>query len=297
LAVDFLKERARSDEKAPFLAMVGYTEVHRPFKQECYTPDDPAQVLLPAYLPDTPEVREDVADFHGLIHAADECVGELVKALDETGLAENTWVVFTTDHGAAFPRAKSTLYDPGIRTACIMRWPLGFEGGRTYSHLLSNVDMLPTLLEGAGVGAPENVEGRSFLPLLAGGDYEPRDCVYAEKTYHDIYDPMRAVRTERYKYIRSYEHRPWLPLPSDIRRSLSGRSMSAAYREPRDPGELYDLDTDPLEMTNLIGNPEYEEQHRQLAARLTAWQEETNDPILLGPMELPENGRVDPIPW
>jgi len=297
LAADFLRERAGSGKKAPFFAMVGYQEVHRGFKQECYTPDDPADVSVPAYLPDTPEVREDIADFHGIIHAADTCVGELLKTLDETGLTENTWVIFTTDHGAAFPRAKSTLYDPGIRTACIMRRPARFGGGRVHGHLLSNVDMLPTLLEAADVSIPENVQGRSFLPLLTGGDYRRRDCIYAEKTYHDIYDPIRAIRTERYKYIRSYERRPWLPLPSDVRRSPSARSMPAKYREPRDPEELYDLDRDPLEMTNLIGDPEYKDVHRRLRDQLERWQQETNDPILLGPVELPEGGRIDPVPW
>ena len=297
LVVSFLQGRAASGEQEPFFAMVGWSEVHRDFKSEAYTPDDPADVHVPGYLPDTPEVREDIADFHGPIHAADACVGELLQALDETGLAENTWVIFTTDHGIAFPRAKSTLYDPGIRTACIMRWPAGFAGGKAYANLLSNVDMLPTILEAVGAPAPENVEGRSFLAMLRGGDYQGRGRIYAEKTYHDIYDPMRAIRTERYKYIRSYEHRPWLPLPSDIRRSLSAKSLPDSYHEPRSPEELYDLENDPLEMSNLIGDPGYEDVCRDLRGELERWQEETNDPILQGPMVAPNGARVDPVPW
>jgi len=233
MVTDFLRERASSRQDQPFFAMVGWSEVHRDFKGEDYQPDDPAEVFVPSYLPDTPQVREDIADFHGIIHAADACVGVLLAALHESGLAENTWVIFTTDHGIAFPRAKSTLYDPGIRTTLIARWPGGFSGGKVYDQLLSNVDLLPTILEAAGVPAPEVVEGRTFLPLLRGQPYEPRTHVFAEKTYHDIYDPMRAIRTERYKYIRSYERRPWLPLPSDIRRSLSGQAMPARYRKPR----------------------------------------------------------------
>jgi arylsulfatase A-like enzyme len=96
---EFLRTRAGSQGKAPFFAMVGFSEVHRDFKQEFYQPDDPAKVFLPPYLPDTPEVREDFADFHGLIHAADASVGDLLRTLAESGLAESTWVIFTTDHG------------------------------------------------------------------------------------------------------------------------------------------------------------------------------------------------------
>ncbi len=297
LVVDFLKGRASSGKQEPFFAMVGWSEVHRDFKSEVYTPDDPADVHVPGYLPDTLEVREDIGDFHGLIHAADACVGKLLQALDETGLAENTWVIFTTDHGIAFPRAKSTLYDPGIRTACIMRWPAGFEGGKAYGNLLSNVDMLPSVLEAAGSPTPENVEGRSFLPMLTGGDYQERDRIYAEKTYHDIYDPMRAIRTERHKYIRSYEERPMLPLPTDIARSLSAKSLGPEAKQVRPPEELYDLEHDPLEMNNLIGNPEYEEVYRRLRGELERWQKETNDPLLGGPMAPPEGARVDPVAW
>jgi arylsulfatase A-like enzyme len=294
---EFLRGYAAGGRKTPFFAMVGYSEVHRDFKQECYRPDDPAKVFLPPYLPDTPEVREDFADFHGLIHAADASVGDLLRTLAETGLAQDTWVIFTTDHGVPFPRAKSTLYDPGIRTALIMRWPTGFAGGRQFRELLSNIDLLPTILEAAGLVAPRQVEGGSFWPLLAGGRYRQRDSIFAEKTYHDTYDPMRAIRTERYKYIQSYEHRPWLPLPTDIRRSLSGRAMPAKYREPRDPEELYDLSRDPLEMENLAGKAEHEAVRRELAHQLTRWQEETQDPLLNGPMPAPEGAHVDPVPW
>jgi len=294
---EFLRTRAGSQGKAPFFAMVGFSEVHRDFKQEFYQPDDPAKVFLPPYLRDTPEVREDFADFHGLIHAADASVGDLLRTLAESGFAESTWVIFTTDHGIPFPRAKSTLYDPGIRTALIMRWPAGFAGGRQFGELLSNIDLHPTILEAAGLAVPRAVEGRSFWPLVAGGRYQKRDCIFTEKTYHDTYDPMRAIRTERYKYIRSYERRPWLPLPTDIRRSLSGRAMPAKYRAPRDPEELYDLARDPSEMENLAGKPEAEDVRRELARQLTRWQEETRDPLLRGPMPAPAGARVDPVPW
>jgi arylsulfatase A-like enzyme len=296
MVLEFLRQEGRSSRRQPFFAMVGFQEVHRPFKGDRYTPDDPAAVHVPPYLPDTPEVREDLADFHGLIHAVDACVGAMTEELSASGLAENTWVIFTTDHGIAFPRAKSTLYDPGVRTACLMRWPAGLEGGRTFSQLLSNIDLLPTILRAIGASAPETVAGRSFFPLLADEEYQQRDCVFLEKSYHDIYDPIRAIRTERHKYIRNYEERPWLPLPSDIARSPSARTLRPEANDRRPAEELYDLKSDPLEATNLIGEPQLQDTLTDLRARMERWQRDTDDPILKGPIPLPAGARIDPAP-
>ena len=303
--LEFLKACTGKEER-PFFAMTGYTEVHRRFDREEYTPDNPKEVFIPPYLPDTPEVRLDIAQFHGLIHAVDGCVGEILKVLEEEGLAENTWVIFTTDHGIAFPRAKSTLYDPGIKTALIMRWPKGlpafggapeapkgFAGGKAYQELISNIDLLPTILEAVGASIPENIEGKSFLALLQGREYSSREEIFAEKTYHDIYDPIRAIRTSRFKYIRSFEKMPDLPLPSDIRKSLSARSIPVRFKGERAPVELYHLEADPNEMNNLAGNPEYAEIEKELSARLTKWLEDTNDPILKGPVPAPPGARTD----
>jgi arylsulfatase A-like enzyme len=237
-------------------------------------------------------VRLDFAQFHGLIHAVDECVGKILKTLEAEGLAEDTWVIFTTDHGIAFPRAKSTLYDPGIKTALIMRWPRGFAGSKVYKELFSNIDLLPTILEAIGVEVPESIQGKSFLGLLQGRKFKPREEIFAEKTYHDIYDPIRAIRTTRFKYIRSFEKMPNLPLPSDIRRSLSARSVPEEFKGERPPVELYDLEADPDEMNNLVGGPAYAEIEKELDARLTKWLEETNDPILKGPIPAPPGAKV-----
>jgi len=291
ILVEFLKARA-AKEGRPFFAMTGYSEVHRRFDQEEYTPDDPKEVFIPPYLPDTPEVRLDIAQFHGLIHAVDSCVAEILGTLEEEGLAQNTWVIFTTDHGIAFPRAKSTLYDPGIKTALIMRWPKGFVGGKVYRELMSNVDLLPTILEAIGAPIRENIEGKSFLALLRGQEYQPREEIFAEKTYHDIYDPIRAIRTKRFKYIRSFEKMPDLPLPSDIRKSLSARSIPQAFKGERAPVELYHLEADPNEMNNLAGKDEYAEIEKELSARLTKWLEETEDPILKGPIPAPPGAKT-----
>ncbi|NOZ20691.1 MAG: sulfatase [Planctomycetes bacterium] len=268
----------------PFYARVGFVEVHR--KYDKYEPDDPASVNVPPYMKDTPGAREDLAMFHGAIRTMDEAVGIILRALDESGRKENTIAVFTTDHGPAFPRAKATLYDPGIHTALLMRWPAGVEGSKVYSELLSNIDLMPTLLDAAGAPAPEDVQGRSFLPLLTGGDYAPNELIFAEKNTHPD-DIKRGIRTVRTKYIRNYHEGPMLKLPSDIEASLTRRDMGDDHLRPRPPAELYDLEADPNETDNLAGRPEAAEIEKEMAARLQALLEETNDPVLHPPIPRP----------
>ena len=136
--------RARKTKPSPFFACLGFFEVHRPFSNPRYTPDDPTQVYVPAYLPDTTGVRQDLADLHGMIFAVNTAMEKILAAVEQTGQTDNTLLIFSTDHGIAFPRAKSTLYDPGIGTALILRWPDGFAGGRRLPQLLSNIDLLPS---------------------------------------------------------------------------------------------------------------------------------------------------------
>ena len=111
---------------------------------------------------------------------------QILAALDETSNTDNTLLIFSTDHGIAFPRAKSTLYDPGIGTSLIMRWPDGLPAGKRHDALLSNIDLLPTVLDCAHAPTPSHVQGRSFLPLLRDEPYEPRPEIFAEKTLHDV---------------------------------------------------------------------------------------------------------------
>jgi len=276
-------EFLRHPKSKPFYANVGFLEVHRPYPQEVYQPDDPNEVLVPPYLPDTPEVRQDIAEFHGSIRKVDRAVGSIFDTLKETGLEEETLVVFTTDHGIAFPRAKCTLYDPGIKTTLIMRWPDGgVIGGKVYSELLSNVDFLPTILEVVKAPVPEDIQGKSFLPLLQDGKFEPRKEIFAEKTWHIIYDPMRCIRTSRYKYIRNFIDGPLLRLPGDMEKSLSRKSLGKTHLKPRPEEELYDLRQDPNEQNNLAGKSEYSEIQTKLSGRLIEWMKKTKDPVLEG---------------
>lgn len=282
-AVEWLQDSTEDLGGQPFLLTAGFFETHRPYPHDRYEPADAAAVELPGYLPDTPDVRGDVADFYGAISKADAATGRLLDALAETGRDASTWVVFFTDHGPAFPRAKSTLYDAGTGIGMIIRPPTG-RGvpPAVYDELFSGVDLLPTLLEMLGVEVPAEVDGVSHAAALLGADAAPiRDHVYSTKTYHDSFDPMRAIRTKEYSYIENYASRPLLDLPLDIEESPSGRAVEPFIAGPRPDRELYDLRADPGETDNLLahGDPESEAIAAELAARLHDWRQRTGDAI------------------
>lgn len=287
--VERVEEWLRDDDgqrgQQPFLVTAGFFETHRPYPHDRYQPAEPTAVDLPAYLPDTPEVRGDLADFYGAIATADAAVGRLLDTLSETGLDSSTWLVFFTDHGPAFPRAKSTLYDAGTGIAMLIRPPTGRDVPvRVYDELFSGVDLVPTLLELLGLEVPADVEGLSHAhALLAPGSAaDPvREQVYTMKTYHDSFDPIRAIRTKEYSYIENYVPRPLLDLPWDIEESPSGLAIAPFVTSPRPERELYDLRSDPSETTNLLadGNSAMDAVAADLAVRLNDWRQRTGDVI------------------
>lgn len=270
----------------PFLLTTGFFETHRPYPRDRYEPAEAETVTVPDYLPDTDEVRADLAEFYGSIAVADAKVGELLDALAAAGLDDSTWVVFVTDHGPALPRAKSTLYDAGTGIALIVRPPRGSGvAPRRYDELFSGVDLLPTLLDLLGVEIPAEVDGLSHASNLTGATEdvpEIRTAVYTTKTYHDSFDPIRAIRTKEYSYIENYAARPLLDLPWDIADSPPGRIVAADALEPRPARELYDLIDDPAEANNLLGpgaTDKAEAVANDLALLLNDWREKTNDVI------------------
>ncbi|WP_158564409.1 sulfatase family protein, partial [Jiangella anatolica] len=170
----------------PFFLTVGFFETHRPYPVEEYPPVDPVSVRVPAYLPDNEDTREDLAGFLGSVRVADAATGRVVEAVERAGLAGSTLVLFTTDHGIAFPRAKGTLYDPGIGVALLARPPRSWGVAPGASDgLVSHVDVVPTLLELAGGEVPAFVQGQSFAGVLRGEPGPRRGEVFAEKNYHD----------------------------------------------------------------------------------------------------------------
>ncbi|MFO7955567.1 MAG: sulfatase [Candidatus Brocadiia bacterium] len=273
------------DSDRPFYMQIGCGEAHRKWGSFGVPPDDSKGVWMPPYLRDDPELREELAMLQGVMKRYDQGLGQILDVLEEHGIAEDTIFVSTTDHGVDIPRAKGTFYDPGIEVILMMRYPAGgWEPGARRSELVSNTDVLPTLLEACGIDVPERVWGRSFLPLLEGGDYEPNEYIFAEKTYHDTYDPTRVVRTERYKYIRYFE----VCIFQDLRIATIPRWHYFKERPVRDTvEELYDLREDPWEENNLADDPDYEDVKMELRRRLVDWMRETDDPLLDGPVPSP----------
>jgi N-sulfoglucosamine sulfohydrolase len=283
----FLEDTAGRSEP-PFFACVGTGEPHRPYQREGYPTDDPQRLRPLPYLPDKPGIREDLAGLNGLIQVVDEAAAHMMDALERSGLAGNTLFIFTTDHGIAMPRAKGTCYDPGIETALIVRLPGRFAGGVRRGELLSNVDLLPTLLELAGCDAPGDLDGYSFLPLLAGGDYQTRDHIFIEMSWHDKYNPMRGIRTTSHKYVRNFGDLPLVFLPLDIYVGRAGEETRAEfYSRSRPQEELYDLTDDPFEQRDRSDDPACAKTLRDLRQRVQEWMEATDDPLIKGPIPPP----------
>jgi len=279
----WLQARAAGGEQAPFFACLGTGEPHRPYRREGYRADDPEQVQLLPWLPDRPGIRGDIAQLNGLVYALDEAVGTVTRALEQTGLSEDTLLIFTTDHGIAMPRAKCTCYDPGTKTALAMRLPGRWDRGAVHDELLTNCDLLPTITELIAEPPPTGIDGRSFLGLLDGADYTPRDSIFTEMTYHGVYNPMRCIRTNSHKYIRNFGQLPLVYMPTDIMEWPAGSEMLEEYcSSSRPEEELYDLRDDPLEMTNIAGEPSHADTLADLRGKVDGWMNDTGDLLLEG---------------
>ena len=271
------------DEERPFFAWVGLFETHRPFHISHDNAGDADSAEVPGYLQVDPMVRGDIADLNGSVQALDEGVGLMLDALDASGLSDNTIVIYTTDHGIAFPRAKGSLYDPGLETSLIIRWPRAIKPGKAYHQLLCNVDLMPTLLDLAGIEKPDGIDGRSFSRLFRDENANIRDSFFSEVTWHCRYRPMRGLRTERYKYIRHFHRYPGVYLPYDVHTSPSGKVMrESLYKREYTDEELFDLEADPLERINLIGDERYRRIQDQMCGDLAEWMARTRDPVLEG---------------
>lgn len=280
--IEFFEERAVDDKI--FFVNIGTIEMHRPFVLWS-DPVDSKYVKVPPFLPDNEMIREDLGLFYGSIENVDLAIGKILQSLEKLGLRKNTLFIYTTDHGSPFPRAKCTLYDPGIKIALVLNHPESevFNRGKVINGMISNVDLLPTILDLIGTKRPKMIEGKSFLPLLQNLYGTFRNEIYTEKTYHEIYDPMRSVRTENYKYIRNFESLDTLyQLPLDIKKGLSGKFIEETIKIPREEEELYNLENDPNEKTNLIDDSTHIKILTNLRQKLMDWMIKTQDPLLQG---------------
>lgn len=301
-AAEFLE----SAPAEPFFLSVGTSEPHSIMggNDPAWFTDDPENsdgryARPPAILPDTPQTRHHMADYVRAAAEFDYSVGTVLDALDKNGLAENTLVIATTDHGIDFPGMKCHLTDHGLGVLLICRGPGGFEGGRVLDGLASHVDLFPTLCDLLGIAPPSWLQGVSLMPMVRGQTTFVREEIHGEITYHGVYDPQRCVRTERWKYIRRFdelipphsaEGGAW-PRTSPFERPLpnTGPGVSRdvlteygiADRLPP-PEELFDLVMDPMERVNLADSPAHARVLTHMRARLDRWMAESHDPLAIG---------------
>ena len=302
--------RNRPDPAQPFFAIFNFGTTHesRVNNDERYrnvTAELPVEVLrksgdvpLPPYYPDTEKVRELWARYYNIIAAMDRQFGDVLKQLEEDGLADDTIVFFYSDHGAGLPRHKRWLFDSGLRVPLIVRIPEKyahlnpFEPGAQTDELVSFIDLPATALHLAGIPLPQNYQGRAFL----GSDLSsPRDFVFAGRDRMDErYDIQRAVRDKQFKYIRYYE--PFKPYAQYMNTPEKGAIMTAI----RDAGQagmpeagqhivastkpaeaLYDLSKDPYELENLIGNDAYSNELKTMRNAHAEWSDRVMDTGLI----------------
>lgn len=299
---------AKGQLKEPFFAYINFTVTHESqirvpkAKYDANTTRlkpherrDPAKVALPPYYPDTPEVRRNVATYHENVTALDYSVGDVLKWLDDRKLADNTVVFFFGDHGWGMSRGKRWLYDSGLRAPLLVRWPGLIKPGMVRDDLVAFVDLAPTVLTIAGVPVPERMQGREFFGEMR----KKRTYVYAARDRMDeTFDRIRAVRDDRYKYIRNYY--PELPYAQPIN-YMDDMPTMRVWRQwaadgkltgpqklffaPTKPAEeLYDTQADPHEVNNLAADPALAEKLKELQAALDRWVKDTRD---LG--EVPED--------
>lgn len=277
----------------PFFLNVGFFETHREYPEASFE-EDAGNIQPPRPIPDTPETRGDMARFHASARVLDQGVGEVLAALERNGYLENTLVISTTDHGIAFPRMKCNLTDDGWGVSLIMRGPGGFTGGKVCDAMVSHLDVYPTLCELAGVAKPSWLEGKSLLPLIRGEVKEIHDEVFAEVNYHASYEPKRAVRTERWKYIRHFGGRKTPVLPNCDDGPSKYVWLALGWKDRIVPEEaLYDLLFDPAEEQNLAADSRFGPQLSEMRQRLDRWMRATGDPLLRGPVKAPPGARVN----
>jgi N-sulfoglucosamine sulfohydrolase len=305
--------------RQPFFAYINFPESHESSirmmdKFQRFTADltsgerhDPAKMAVPPYHPDAPEVRRDLANYYDLVTVVDHKVGAVLKLLESQGVASNTVVIFTGDHGRGLPRSKRWVYDSGIHVPLIVRWPGKIKPGSVREDLVSFIDFAPTMLALAGVAGPDlkkttHVPGGAdsthelFPPMqgivFLGSDTQERKYIFAARDRMDeTPDRIRAVRNERFKYIRNFE--PQLSYAQRIaymeemptmqvwrRLNAEGKlnDVQKLFFAPAKPKEeLYDSDADPHEIRNLVDSPKHQAVLKELRAALDDWIRQTGD--------------------
>lgn len=302
--------RDRPKDK-PFFLWLASLDPHRDYQATTIpTPHRPEDVVVPVQLPDTPEVRKDLALYYDEISRLDHFVGAVLDELDRQGVANDTLVVFLSDNGRPFPRFKTTLYDGGVKTPLIARWPGRIHAGARCGSLVGTIDLAPTFLKLAGVEPGPTFQGKNVFPLFRDPTAKVNDFVIAERNWHDYAARGRSVRSERFRYVRNDDRENNLNPPADAVRSPTFVSMrklrdegkltpeqSTCFVSPRPAEELYDLTANPHELKNLAADPKYAKTLAEMRKTLADWQRRTHDvaPDKLSPDEF-DRETGDPLP-
>ena len=269
-------------------------DAHRDWQtDDLATPHNPQESEVPPYLVDAPETRKDLAYYYDEIQRLDRFVGEVKQELKTQGVLDSTLMIIMADNGRPFPRAKTRVYDSGMKTPFVLSWPKGITGnGISNNSMISVIDIAPTFLELAGVEIGPSFQGRSFANTINNPTKEHRNYVFAEHNWHDYEAHERMVRTTRFMYV--INHRPQFPNqgPADSNRSPSYEELKLArdagklnaaqadvFITPRPHEELYDCLVDPEQLVNIASNMRYREVLRDLRSVMQQWTTATGDDV------------------
>lgn len=295
--------QAKRDGK-PFFLMANSHDPHRPFagsegraKLDYPSPArtfQPGEITVPGFLPDLPDVRKELAQYFSSVNRCDQSMGEVLRALQESGMADRTLVLFLSDNGISMPFAKSNCYGNSTRTPWLVRWPGVVNPGVDREHFVSSIDYMPTVLEALGLPQPEGMDGHSFLPLLRGQPQADRDRVvtcYNQASGNKPY-PMRCLQNQRFAYIYNNWSDGKKRYGTEGMSGLSFKAMQAAGTGDaavaarvellvhRVPEEFYDFATDPDALHNLIDDAAHAATLKAMRAEMRTWMEKTDDPLL-----------------
>lgn len=288
-----------SDE--PFFLQVNYPDAHTPFLPQ--VDGRPAEIFTADMVEplahiglSNQDLKQKTADYYNCMMRLDDCVGELLAKLKESGKYGNTLIVYIGDHGADLIRGKRTCYEGGVRIPMIISWPEHGKQGFAYDGLVSTIDLYPTFMEASGSPVPKHLNGISLLNVINGNNAAIREFLFTEFHVHSHHNPypQRAVRNKRYKLIHNlvtgnvnpgyaFTLRKKID-PKDMTEALkeAPKNVVEAYERMEDPPvyELYDLQEDPYEWNNLAGNRNYSRVLDELIIALRTWQEQTHDPMI-----------------
>jgi N-sulfoglucosamine sulfohydrolase len=259
-----------------------------------YKPED---VIVPPFLPDTPACRAELAQYYESVSRVDTGLGHLIEILKKTGHYDDTLIIYISDNGIPFPGAKTNAYEPSLRLPCVVRSPEASQRGVVSKAFVSWVDIVPTILDFAGVAASgrKQLHGRSFLPILEQEKPDGWDEIYASHTFHEVtmYYPMRVVRSGKFKLIWNIAYPLPFPFASDLFESATwqdalNRGEDFVYGKrtiknllQRPQFELYDLEADPDEIHNLASDNNHHAEFAALKEKLHEFQKRTSDPWIL----------------